>query len=242
MARLAVTPRSSLIKTTLADGCIVYGQNRSGFGGRGIYLDRENIEPEFAQLKLLIGPGATFVDVGANSGIYSLRAARIVGEQGNVIAVEPFPDVFATLAFSVRENRLNNVRLRAMCVGDVTGEASFWMNARKPNSFSLVRHDAQAQRFSVLTVRLDDLMIWENLPRLDYLKVDAEGAEERVVAGGRETIERCRPIVQLELTVRAPRTAFRDYVTFRAPGSPNAVYMPAESPKVAVARGLGWSE
>ena len=45
--RVALTPHTAFLKTTLADGLIIYGRNRAGYGGRGIYVYRESIEPEF---------------------------------------------------------------------------------------------------------------------------------------------------------------------------------------------------
>ena len=48
--RLALTPRTAFLKTTLSNGVVVYGRNRAGYGGRGLYVFRESIEPEFEHL------------------------------------------------------------------------------------------------------------------------------------------------------------------------------------------------
>ena len=82
---------------------------------------------------------------------------------------------------------------------------------------------------------------WEGLERVAYVKIDAEGAEEDILDGAARTIARSRPIVQLELSVRAFRPALPDYTGFRAAGSPNAVYVPNEHAKRDIPERLGWS-
>jgi hypothetical protein len=67
------------LKTALSDGIIIYGKNKKGFGGRGIYLYRDLIEPEFNYLSKFLDPNDVFIDVGASSGIYSIRASRLIG-------------------------------------------------------------------------------------------------------------------------------------------------------------------
>ncbi len=240
-ARVAVTPRNAMLKTTLSNGAVVYGRNRAGFGGRGIYIYRDAIEPELEHLtELLVAPGV-FVDVGASTGIYSLKAARHFAGQGVVLALEPYPEVFATLHHSVRANGFGNIRLRNLCAGGQTGVRPFWLNQARPHAFSLIRHDQSAPSLLVLTAALDDLLRWEGLERLDYLKIDAEGAEEEILAGAREAIRACLPIVQIETSIRDTKLGLLNYVAFKAPGSPNKVYLPQDHPKVGVAERLGWT-
>jgi FkbM family methyltransferase len=238
--RVALTPGTALLKTTLSNGAVVYGRNRAGFGGRGIYVYRDAIEPELEHLTALLDAPGVFVDVGASTGIYSLKAARHFANQGVVLALEPFPEVFATLHHSVQANGFSNVRLRNLCAGRETGVRHFWLNEGRPHSFSLLKSDQSAATMLVLTVALDDLLRWEGLDRLDYLKIDAEGAEEEILAGAREVIETCRPIVQIETSIRETKLSWAGYVGFRAPGSRNKVCIPQDHPKISVPERLGW--
>jgi len=241
--RVALTPRGWLLKTRLSNGALVYGINRAGYGSRGIYIFRESIEPELQHLQELLDPSGVFVDVGANTGIYTLKAAKYLSQGGGVVvAIEPFPDVFATLFHSVRANRFTNVRLRSLCIGEVTGSAELWMNFIKPNSFGLIKRDERASCISTLTVALDDLFRWERMERLDYLKVDAEGSERQVLAGAKRTIEKHRPIVQAEVSISDITVDLPGYRAFRAPGSPNKVYIPNDHPKSEVPGHLGWAQ
>ena len=242
MIRVALTPRGLLLKTRLSNGATVFGQNRAGFGGRGVYIYRDAVEPELQYLDRFLDASGVFVDVGANTGVYTLKAARHYGPQGVVVAIEPFPEVLAVLQHSVRANGFNNVRLRNLCLSDCTGARTLWQNFGKPNSFSLVQRDPNACSFSTLAVTLDDLLGWEGLDSLDYLKLDVEGAEREVLLGARQMIEKHRPIIQMEVTIEDVPVRLLDYTAFRAPGSANKLCIPVEHPKIAVPRQLGWAQ
>ncbi len=238
--RVALTPRDRLLKTTLPSGAVVFGRNRRGYGGRGIYVFRDAIEPEFAHLGAFLEPADVFVDVGASTGIYALEAARHVGARGVVVAVEPFPDVYATLHHSVRANGLTQVRPRSICLGARVEPRTLWLNFGRPSLFSTAERVGDAPGLPVLAVSLDDLLRWEGLDRVAYVKIDAEGAEEEILMGATDTIARCRPIIQIEVSVRGFSPKLLNYTGFQAVGSPNAVYVPNDHPKLGVPVRLGW--
>lgn len=242
--RVALTPRRWPLRTRLANGALVYGRNRPGFGGRGIYVFRDRIEPEFQHLEEFLGLSGVFVDIGANSGIYTIKAAQRYSKNGGVVlAIEPFLDVLTDLSHSIELNHFTNVRLCNVCASDRTGSAALWMNFGKPNQFSLVQRDEEASCLHVLTVALDDLLAWECLDGLDYLKIDAEGAETRILRGAKRSIEKHRPIIQMETTFMEGATVdLGDYSVFHAPGSENRMYVPNEHPKLQLPRRLGWAQ
>jgi FkbM family methyltransferase len=239
-ARVALTPRNRLLKTRLSNGAILYGKNRAGFGGRAVYIYGDATEPEFEQFERFLDATGVFIEVGANTGKWSIKAAKHYADSGVVVAIEPFPDVMATLYRSVQANGFSNVRLRNVSVSDHTGTGTLWMNNSRPQMFSLVKSDDGASPFSTLTVSLDDLFRWEGLDRLDYLKIDAEGAEEQVLAGGYKTIEKYRPIIHLEATRSDASVDLDEYTLFRAPRSAGKFYMPNEHNKIDVPPQLGW--
>ena len=65
--RVALTPRSSLLVTTLDNGAKVSGLNRSGYGGRGIYIFGDALEPELAALSHFVKPGMALSTSGPTS-------------------------------------------------------------------------------------------------------------------------------------------------------------------------------
>ncbi|MFM7369999.1 MAG: FkbM family methyltransferase, partial [Sphaerospermopsis kisseleviana] len=118
-----------------------------------------------------------------------------------------------------------------------------WMNHNKPNSFSLVKRENIAKSLSTLTVALDDLFAWEKLNRLDYLKIDVEGAEKQVIAGATKILEKYRPIIQIEITFDDIDINLDNYSVFRASAqSPNKIYIPNENSKIQIATVLGWQK
>ena len=240
--RVALTPRNGMLKATLANGAVVYGRNRAGFGGRAVYIYGDRYEPEFEHLERFLDHTGVFIEVGANTGKHSIKAAKHYDDDSVVIAIEPNPEVLSILHRSVRANGFNNVRLRNFCVGDRKSSDSMWMNNRMPVMFSLTKSDDQAEAFSTLTLTLDELFAWEDLDRLDFLKICAEGSEGQVLAGARETITKYRPIIQVEDLTVDPPIQQPGYTCFKPPsGSISKVWIPNEHPKLDVAKQLGWS-
>lgn len=235
-ALIALTPRRCLLRSTLSNGAIVLGQNRPGYGGRGVFLYRDKLEKELECLEQLLPAEGVVLDIGANTGVYTLKAAKHFQGRGLVIAMEPVLEVLTVLQQSVWANGFTNVRLRNMGADEHTGHGVLWLNAGKPNSFSLINRQGGVQGLSVMTAAVDDLCAWEGLERLDYIKIDAEGAETRILQGGKNTILRFRPMIQLETSVKDITLRLPGYCAMRAPGSVNMVFIPEENPKLAVVR------
>ncbi len=74
-----------------------------------------------AMLRLLLGPPATFVDVGANWGYFTLLSSKLVGSEGRVISIEPDPRVFPVLEQNVALNNLTNVECFQQAASDGPG-------------------------------------------------------------------------------------------------------------------------
>lgn len=235
----ALLPGSFWLKRRMRDGVIVTGMNKPGFGGRGFFVFGEALEPELNFLHHFLRKGDVFVDVGANSGVFSMKAAKCVQDEGCVLAFEPLPDMLYTLYRNVNLNGFSNVRLRNFCLSDHTGTGEFWINHGRPASSGLVRHDAQAARFSTLCLRLDELAAIEKLNRLDYLKIDVEGAETSILAGAAGLIRQFKPIIQVEVTID-PVASLDEYVRCTYPGSPNCLLLPQGHRLLEICQRLGY--
>jgi FkbM family methyltransferase len=240
--RVALTPRSWLLKTRLANGAVVFGRNRPGYGGRGVYIFRDALEPELDHLEQFLPPGGVFVDIGGNTGIFTVKAAQFFRQHGGgtVVTYEPLPEMLAELDHNLAANRFDNVRLRSFCLGAQPGTADFWLNLNHPAASSLVNRDPKATHRSMLVLRLDDVYPLEQLNRLDYVKIDVEGAEIQVLAGANETLKKFRPIIQLETNISDAPLKLSDYCAYQAPGGPNKVCIPDENPRCETAVRLGW--
>jgi FkbM family methyltransferase len=150
--------------------------------------------------------------------------------------------MLAILEKNLRMNSFEIVRLRSFCLGENPGAAGFWINFNRPASSSLVRHEASASYISTMVFRFDDIFPLEKLDRLDYVKIDVEGAESQVLAGGHETLKKYRPIVQMEVHHKDVVLNLPYYNEWQSPGGPNKVCIPMESEKNETARKLGWQK
>ena len=126
--------------------------------------------------------GDGFVDVGANIGVYSCWAARIVGSSGWVHAFEPVPSTFEVLSQHVGQNRLGDtVRVTRAAVGDHSGTLTLYKIAGASGLTSSYPREPNSQPVEVPVVTIDSQVTGGPRPRL--VKVDVEGFEQHVLGG-----------------------------------------------------------
>lgn len=170
-----------------------------------------SFEPnEFAFLDGILKPGMTFIDVGANDGYYTLFAARKVGPAGKVVAVEPSSRERVNLRRNIQRNNFDNVRIVTEALGAAVGEAELSLAHDKHsghNTLGMFAHDdvTAARPEHVLVETLDNVVERLALPRVDVIKIDVEGAEASVVAGGHSVLKTMRPVLLMELNDRTLR-------------------------------------
>ena len=136
-------------------------------------------------------PGDVVFDIGANVGFYTLLAARLVGPAGKVVAFEPLPRNLAMLERHLAYNSLANVEIVRAAVAERSGSAHF-AGGGGPSTGYLA-----AQGTPIDLVCLDDLVADESIRPPNVVKIDVEGAESRVLEGGRRTFTTHRPKVIL---------------------------------------------
>jgi FkbM family methyltransferase len=170
---------------------------RKGFG-KFIFAFREYYEPELAYLEKILSPGKLFVDVGANFGIYTLVASKIVGETGRVLAFEPTAQSFAVLRRNVELNRFTNVRGFQAALAETRSRA--WLNYGWDPVGNWLDKDSICgnQGEEVQTEALDQLLEENGIDRVDAIKIDVEGAEELVLRGATRCLTMQRPVVIFE--------------------------------------------
>jgi FkbM family methyltransferase len=146
-----------------------------------------------------VKPGMTVVDVGANYGYYTLLMGDAVGETGQVIAVEPNPDAAALLGQSVALNGFGlRTRLVPQALGAELGMAMLFVPDAEPKNALLVpQTDLPGGRTQEVPVTTFDALAVDGR-RIDLIKIDAEGAEQAIVAGMHEVLARDRPTLVLE--------------------------------------------
>lgn len=201
----------------------LYSYSRGSFQ-KGIWIEKNYLSPEY-DLKILlfskdlidhkilfsgvyeketnwvlenhINEGDVVVEAGANSGTETLLISRLVGRNGIVHAFEPLGSVAAKLRKNVELNALSNVKFIPEALGETIKVISFFvLPETHPNQDmgSKVISNAAGSEIKVQQVTLDSL----KLSRLDFLKMDVQGAELDILKGGIDTIATFKPKIFLE--------------------------------------------
>jgi FkbM family methyltransferase len=155
---------------------------------------------EWEALELCGKEGGTFLDIGASVGILSILMSRIAGPTGRVIAFEPHPDTHCVLRAVLRGNHCNNASAIQAAVLDKCTVTTFFLSPVGSLGVrsSVVSKDPGGQEIVVPALSIDAICQARDL-KVDYVKIDAEGAENGIVCGAANTIEKCRPCVQIEV-------------------------------------------
>jgi FkbM family methyltransferase len=146
-----------------------------------------------------IQPGMTVIDVGANVGVYTFSAANQVGETGRVIAIEPFSGCVRSLEETCRINQFSQVTVCAGAASDRSGTLKLSMQASSElNEVVSEDIDIESDFETVKCFTLDSLIDSQQLTRLDYLKIDAEGHEMQVLQGCDRILQDFKPVILYE--------------------------------------------
>jgi len=161
----------------------------------------ENYEPELTgAIERVVQPGWICADVGAHVGNITETLVRLVGKHGRVIAFEAHPANAAELEDRFR--RAPEVEIVNAAVSDGSSDRLALYAGRHDHSteWNVVGHDVDGvptrRELEVQAVSLDTWFAPGE--RLDFVKIDVEGAEDVVLRGLAETLERAQPILLLE--------------------------------------------
>jgi FkbM family methyltransferase len=171
--------------------------NPHQFIGWYIYY-RGIFEP--ALLKLVyerLRPDMTFLDIGANIGLYSIVSSLKVGESGKVYAFEPQPNLANIIQQNATLNNLNNITINNCALSDKSGTMELYFpDPKNDGEATLGRLTSNSvSNISVDVKTLDDLYEKSQLfLKTDYaIKIDIEGAELLALNGGRGIFQQKLP-------------------------------------------------
>lgn len=156
-------------------------------------------------MERLTTPRMTCMDVGANLGEMALHMASLVGQEGQVFAFEPVEHVFARLKKHVTQNGKDKIIRCLQCaLSDRVGTADIAYPGKDHDNQglgSLASHDTKLFRHAVIpTVTLDAFVQQNRLEKLDFIKLDIQGAEYLFLLGGHDVLTTYFPIIVLEVS------------------------------------------
>jgi FkbM family methyltransferase len=160
------------------------------------YFDQEGIDCVKKNLK----NGDVFLDVGANIGAYALIASKIVGETGKVLCFEPVTSTFNHLKENVELNGLSNIQIEQKAlmespqnieihIGDIS-------NTGTSSIVNKVENESKSEMIEAIV--FDDQ--FKDLDRIDFIKMDIEGAEYSALKGMKNSIQKHLPKILIEIS------------------------------------------
>jgi FkbM family methyltransferase len=155
-------------------------------------------EPEVTLLPRFIPEDGVCVDIGANIGLFSYHMATLA-PRGQVHCFEPRSDLIETLKRNLAN--FSNIVPRRLAVSDFNGPTRVTVDPTHGLSTTVKElAGAGLRKQAVEAVRLDDYCA--NFDRVDFIKIDVEGNEMRVIDGSRNTLRKHRPVVMCESVMR----------------------------------------
>jgi FkbM family methyltransferase len=192
-------------------GLMIFNRNDI-FQGKSFETYGEYSQSEVDVFTKAVKTGDTIVEVGANMGSHTIPLARLVGPAGTLIAIEPERYCFYILCGNIAINNLKNVFPFQQAFGESTGTVKVPELSQEGNLnvglVELERDWSQYAHYPVSLNTMDNM----NLAKLDFLKIDVEGMEERVLRGGENTIKKFQPIMYIENDRPEKESSLKSYI------------------------------
>ncbi len=164
-------------------------------------------EAEVEPITQIVKPGDVAIDLGANIGWYTCVLARLVGEEGKVLAVEPIPVTFELLSSVVERLGLRNVELFNCAVSDQIGTGIMELpkfeyggtNFYMAHLITSGPDHAMKDRIEVPLRSLDSFVDGGKAAAVTFVKCDVEGHELAVIKGAEKFFRQSKPVMMIEV-------------------------------------------
>lgn len=135
----------------------------------------------------ILSPNDFVIDVGANIGYYTVLFSKLIGSQGEIIALEPDKKNFSILSLNVKLNQIKNVILLCAAASDTQGDGKLYSSSWNFGDHRIYPSQDQLNGNTIKLIRLDELIERSGkAPKL--LKIDCQGAEIMILKGLKESL------------------------------------------------------
>ena len=166
-----------------------------GYGGRGIFIFRENYEKLLKFSYKFIKNGDDVLDCGANQGVFSLVFA-VLNKRGRTLIIEPITYYNKIINQNLKFNKCRNYKIINKVIADKNKH--YYLDVSHQNvSASIIKNFGQ-KKLKVKGTTIDTISKKEKLKKLSFIKLDLEGAEYLALKGAKKTIEKFKPVISIE--------------------------------------------
>jgi len=162
--------------------------------------------------KKILKKGDVVLDVGANIGLTTIRASKLIGEGGYVYAIEAMPSTFEILNFNTQLNKLSNVSCFNIALADYVGKTDIFHNLDINRGAASIYSESKQGGVEVDITTLDQFVINNELKTVDFIKIDIEGAEYPMLIGGSNFFNKNKPIICVEFSKEVKSTYKPDLI------------------------------
>ena len=139
-----------------------------------------------------IKPGMTVIDIGAHIGYYTLIFSKLVGPNGKVFAFEPEKENF--LLLEKNTCHLKNVERHEKAVSDKNGSIDFFKIIGSTGCHSVLPPQIDNEKITVESITIDSFLEKKSINKVDFLKIDIEGAELLALKGMEALIKKSKKL------------------------------------------------
>jgi FkbM family methyltransferase len=158
---------------------------------------------EIGFVQRFLQPGMAVLDLGAHHGLYTLLASECVGSRGRVVSFEPSWRERRALRLHVLMNLCRNVTIEDVALGNENARTNLFVVEGSQTGCNSLRPPDAASATSPVPIRvrrLDDWLQSHKIDRVDFIKLDVEGAELDVLKGASRLLQRRpRPVILAEV-------------------------------------------
>ncbi len=146
-----------------------------------------------------IKPGATFYDIGANIGFFTIIGSRLVTSAGQVVAFEAVPENAQVIQRNCALNGFENVQVVAQAVSSESGSGTLVLSSHDGGAALQGSAEQAGETITVELTSIDDFVASHPQLAPSLVKIDVEGAELLVLQGMAKVLTEIRPIIIFEL-------------------------------------------
>jgi FkbM family methyltransferase len=139
---------------------------------------------------------SVFIDAGANIGVYTILASKIIGEKGKVIAIEMIPTTATILKNNVDLNKCLNVDIKNKALSNISDQSLIALIPKNKYGMASIRNNYknhEVEKISVITETLDEIL--KPYKSIDLMKLDIEGAELIALKGCKNSLKKINAII-----------------------------------------------